>query len=346
MATAKAKPQQDARDFFKEVRKIQEPGPCYLLFGEEAFLLDLALVELIKVILPRGINDFNFDQFYGKEVVGDRVVSACETLALMGGRRLVLIRDFASTPTPQLQALADYLEDPSPSTTLLCHGLTVQKALAKTTNFWKAAKKVGVVQEFAALREWEVGTFLQRQAGKRGLTLDAEAEDTLVKSVGTDLASLDAALEKVDLYLGPQERSVTGAVLQEVIAVTRTREIWDLTDAIGRRDLRATLELLHVMLEQGQSAIGINSMVARHFRQLWQVKLATQKGLGKNEIATSVGMAPFFVERYQKAAKGFGEETLRSILAVMLRTDRSLKSSRLPDRVMLEKMVMDVCLPG
>lgn len=339
---------QDARAFFKELRAAKEPAPFYLLFGEEAFLLDLALGEVIKAVLPQGINDFNFDQFYGKEVQGDRVVSACDTLALMGGRRLVLVKDIATVPTPQLTPLADYLQNPSPSTTLVCHGLTVAKKLVKTTRFWKQGKKVGVVQEFAPLREWEVGDFLKRQARKRGLVLDHDAEDALIKSVGTDLASLDAALEKVDLYIGPaadkQSRAVSPEVLQEVIAVTRTREIWDLTDAIGKRDVQATLELLHIMLEQGQSPIGINMMVARHFRQLWQVKLGARRGMNKNEIASSAGMSPFFVDRYRQAGQKFSESALEHTLQVALSTDRKLKSSRLSDRILLEQMVMEVCL--
>jgi DNA polymerase-3 subunit delta len=141
-----------------------------------------------------------------------------------------------------------------------------------------------------------------------------------------------------------QGRAVTPEVLQEVIAVTRTREIWDLTDAIGKRDVQTSLQLLHIMLEQGQSPIGINMMVARHFRQLWQVKLGARRGMNKNEIASAAGMSPFFVDRYRKASQKFSESALEHTLQVALSTDRKLKSSRLSNRVLLEQMVMEVCL--
>lgn len=338
-----------ARDFFKTLKKGGEPAPMYLLFGEETFLLDLALRQTVRAVLPRGINDFNYDQFYGHEVIGDRVVSACETLALMGGRRLVLVKEIQNVSTAQLQPLANYLTNPSPMTTLLCHGQTTNKKINKNTKFFKQARKAGVVQEFAALREWEIGTFLKRQAATRKLQLTPEAEDALVKAVGTDLATLDTSLEKVDLYIGAAPeghegpRVVEADALHEVVATTRAHEIWDLTDAIARRDIGASLRLLGEMLEQGQSGVGINMMVARHFRQLWQVKTAAEQGLDKRGIASKVGMNPYFVERYRKAARRFKLDELRRIMQALLRTDRSLKSSRLRDQLILERMVIGVC---
>ncbi len=347
----KTQPGDAAREFFKTLKKDKASAPVYLIYGAETFLLDLALRELIRAVLPNGINDFNFDQFYGREVVGDRVVSACETLALMGGQRLVLIKEVQHVPSTQLQPVATYLKNPSPRTTLICHGQTGNRKLSKTTKFFKEAKKAGVVQEFAPLREWEIGTFLRRQANTRRLELAPDAEDALIKAVGTDLATLDASLEKVDLFLGPGDdpqamRTVDAATLQEVVATTRTREIWDLTDAVAQRDLRNSMLLLGLMLDQGQSGVGINMMVARHFRKLWQVKAAADKGMNKNAIAKTVGMSPFVVDRYRKAAGRFKQRELRRILALLLDTDKRLKSSRLSDHLLLERMVLAICGGG
>jgi DNA polymerase-3 subunit delta len=338
-----------AREFFKELKRAKDPAPLYLLVGEESYLLDQALKEVIKLALPRGPNDFNQDMFYGKEVMGDRVVSACETLAFMGGKRLVLIKEIQHVPTAQLDPLTAYLQKPSPSTVLVCHGLTDKKPLAKTSAFWKQCKKVGVVQEFPALRDWEVGSFLKTRAAARGLRLSDDVEEALVRAVGTDLSTLDSTLERLDLYMGaphkPDEpRPVTEEVLQAIVAVTRTHEIWDLTDALAKRDLARSMGLLKGMMDQGQSGVGLNAMVARHFRQLWQVKLAARKGLGKNEIASTVGMNPFFVDRYRQAGEKFTDAALREVMRVLLDTDRALKSSRLEDQLLLERAFLAILL--
>ena len=305
----------------------------------------MALEAISNLALPGGFNDFNHDNFRGKETQGDKVVGACETLALFGGRRLVVVKDAQQMVAAQLAPVADYLQNPSPSTVLLLQAHSLGKSMAKTGALYKRAKKAGVVQEFAPLREWEVGTFLKKQARKRGLTLDRDAEDSLVRAVGTDLLALDTTLEKIDLYLGTAgSREVNDDVLAEVVAVTRTHQIWDLTRCIGDRNLEESLDLLSSMLEQGQTGVGINLMVARHFRQVWQVKCLSDRGTDKRDIASTVGMQPWLVDKSVSAARGFEHDELRRILAVLYRTDVELKSSRLKDSVLLERMVLDVCV--
>jgi len=334
-----------AREFFRSLKRSGKPKPIYIVFGEETFLLDLAMKELVQLILPEGINDFNYDVFYAREVDVHKVISACETLALFGGSRLVILKDIQWMSASDLKPLTDYLGNPSPSTTLVCHGVTSTRALTKTTGFYRKAKKVGAVQEFKALREWEVGRFLRGQASKRQLNLTHEAEEALIGSVGTDLATLDMALEKLDLYLGRSEgtREVTEEMLQEVVAATRSHEIFELTEAIASQNLATSMSLLDAMLEQGQRGVGINLMVARQMRQIWQVQVAMSKGMGKSEIAKAAGMNPYFVDRYRGYARQFKASKLRSALAHTLKTDRLLKSSRLSDRVLLEQLVIAVC---
>lgn len=341
-----AKASDEARSFFVELKKAPEVAPVYLLHGDEGYLLRLAVDEVIAKALPRGLNDFNHDMFYGKEADPHRIVAACETLVMFGGRRLVLVKELHRASPAQIEVLADYLNNPSPSTTLVCVALTQDKALPKTTAFYRRAKKAGVVQEFKQLREWEVGTFLRKQAHQRGLRLSQEAEDSLVQSVGSDLASLDGALEKIDLYLGPASgvRDVDQEVLHEVVAVTRTAEIFEFTDAIAQRDLPRSIRLLTEMIEQGQKGTAINLMVARQIRQIWQVKVAESRGLGKNDIAQVAGMNPYFVDRYRQLARRFSPRQLRRAMVVTLETDRRLKSSRLSDRVILEQLVLAICV--
>jgi DNA polymerase III subunit delta len=344
VASRKPKPTEAAREFFRGLQKASEPAPVYLIHGAETFLVDMALDAVIKLALPGGFNDFNHDNYRGKETQGDKVVGACETLALFGGRRLVVVKDAQQISAAQIAPIADYLQDPSPATVLLIQATSLGRAMGKTGALYKRAKKAGVVQEFAPLREWEVGNFLRKQARKRGLTLDRDAEDSLVRSVGTDLQSLDTTLEKLDLYLGESSREVNDDVLSEVVAVTRTHQIWDFTRCIGDRDLGRSLELLSAMLEQGQTAVGINLMVARHFRQLWQVKCCAERGMDKRQTASTVGMSPWLVDKSLGAARSFGHDELRRILSTLYQTDLQLKSSRLKNSVLLERMVLDVCV--
>ncbi len=276
------------------------------------------------------------------------MVAACETLSFMGGQRLVMVKNAHLMSKADLDMLADYLSSPSPQTTLVVVSQTATKGIAKTTKFYKRAKVAGLVQEFPALREYEVGNFLVKQARSRGLNFSREAMQALIAAVGADLAALDNAVEKVDLYLGPRDgiKDVDESELAEIVAVTRTHEIWDLTDAIAKKDALTAMGLLDGMLERGQAGVGINLMVARQMRQLLQVKSGQAKGMPKQGIMSAAGMAAWAVDRFGRDARRFSAEELRTALEVTLETDRKLKSSRLPDRVWLEHMILELCSGG
>lgn len=342
---AKQRASDAARDFFKKLAKTKTPAPVYLLHGAEGFLLDMALARLQKTVLPAGINDFNYDIFYGKEADGGRVVAACDTLALFGGRRMVVVREIHRVPQADLDAIITYLANPAPSTTLICHGQTNDAPINKSKRFYRTVAKVGVAQEFRALREWEVGTFLTKQARGRGLEISRSASDALISSVGSDLALLDGALEKVDLYLGSSDspRQVDDDVLEAVIAVTRNHDVFELTDAIAGRDVVSAMTLIDRMLGQGPSAIGINLMVARQLRQLLALKIAAEQRLSKAATAKAAGVNPYFLDKLARAAAGFSQHELRAGLDLALATDRRLKSSRLSSRTLLEQMIINVC---
>lgn len=56
-----------------DLRKLQKyldkktPGPLYLVFGDEPFLVDEAVKLLKSKALPDGVVDFSYDQFHYPE---------------------------------------------------------------------------------------------------------------------------------------------------------------------------------------------------------------------------------------------------------------------------------------
>ncbi|MFB6263345.1 MAG: DNA polymerase III subunit delta, partial [Bradymonadaceae bacterium] len=115
----------------------------------------------------------------------------------------------------------------------------------------------------------EVSDVVDKHARSRGLSLTSSARAYLIQAVGTDIGTLDRALDKIDLYIGPADedpRRVDETDVAEITAETRVRSVFDLTDALGDREYQEALEILDGMLLDGQSAIRILFMIARHFR--------------------------------------------------------------------------------
>ena len=342
---SKPRPSDQARQFFTELARAKEVAPLYYLYGEESYLLDRAVEAVIKAAAPEGVNDFNYNGYHGKDVTLEQLLSAVETLPFMCKRRVVLVREAQEIDMKVLEGLGGYLDDPSPSTCLILHAMTAHKSLDGRTAIVRKLKGKALCGEFAAFKEHDAEQFVQKQAAQRGLRVSEEVAAHLVSSVGTSLAELDKALDKLDLYLGPQQRVATLEELGQVVAQTRVSSVFELTDALGDKRLDLALEILDGMMLHGSAAIMINQMIARHFRIMLKLKDPSLRNAGSAERAKAAGVSSYFLKDYQRHADKFSAAQLRLIMTELLATDIALKSSKLSDQLIMEGLLLKIAHP-
>ncbi|MFM2142959.1 MAG: polymerase subunit delta, partial [Verrucomicrobiota bacterium] len=95
-----------------------------------------------------------------------------------------------------------------------------------------------------------------QRAKQLGITFESGAIELLVQMAGDDTRQLENELEKIDLYLGDRRRAGLKTV-QTLVSMSRAGVLWDLGNAIGKRDLQRALDLLGTLMYQGQNAIGL-----------------------------------------------------------------------------------------
>ena len=68
-------------------------SPVYLLHGEETYLIEDTLSEMIELLVPKNVRDFNLDVFSDPLVSVTEVLSMANTYPVMAERRVVVSRD-------------------------------------------------------------------------------------------------------------------------------------------------------------------------------------------------------------------------------------------------------------
>jgi len=268
---------------------------------------------------------------------------------MMADQRVVLVKDTQHLPASELDELTDYFEDPAQSTCLIFHALLSDDgpSIDGRSSAVKSLKKHAVTCEFEALYDSEVGEVVQKHAADRDLNLDREAAAYLVEAVGTDIAQLDRALDKVDLYLADRDQSPRPVAVDDVEAVTahtRVRSIFDLTDELGDRHYRNALQILDAMLQSGKAPIPILFMIARHFRIVGKLQDPDIRNISsKKQRASEVGVMRWFIDDYERHARTFDRDDVAFIRKRLREVDRALKSSGLDDRTLLESLLYDIC---
>lgn len=285
-------------------------APVYVVFSEHPILVDRALAAVRDAAVPPNMRGWNYEVVEGK-ATAQRIVNACQTLPMMGARRMVYVRDLAAMAADELTELAAYLDAPSPSSVLFA----VTSKVDKRMKFYAAAGKKGVMHELAAPRRAD--GWIRGEAEARGVRLDPGAVNRLADAVGADLSRLALTIDQLALYAGG--RPVTADDVDDLVADTRERTVFELTDAIGAGDAAAALAAVGSLADQRQSVIGTLAMLARFVRQLALVHVAKAENLGRNELPGRVGVPPFvldkllgFARRYSPAALGRATELIAS----------------------------------
>ncbi|MBW2732823.1 MAG: DNA polymerase III subunit delta [Deltaproteobacteria bacterium] len=310
----------------------------YYVCGE-SFPRDRLIAAVRKAVVGDDANAFNYDALQGKEHPAAQILAAVRTMPMLGGQRLVQVRDAHEIKADELNKLLPAIEDPSPYAVLLMVGESADLRL----KFFNAAKKAGaVVHRYEGIKERQAPGWVATEARRAKIRLGPGAAECVADAVGTDLAQLAGALEQLSLYVG-EGQAVEMRDVEELLAQTRQRSIFELTNAVGRRDRREAMLVLKQMLEAREPALRILAMLARHVRQLWSAKEVAAGGAGEKAIADQVGIHPFFVKDILQQAQRFEISTLRRTHRALTAADQRLKSSHISDALVLEQLVLQLC---
>jgi DNA polymerase-3 subunit delta len=310
--------------------------PLLLLCGEETFLLEQALRRLRDVAVPE-FRDFNLNVFNGREVRAHALMDTARTLPVFSPVRVVVVKDVQDVPAAELELLTGYLADPVPETVLV---LTADKIDGRR-KFFQEFRKRGEVVEFRRLNAAQIPTFVREQFREAGRSITEDAMALFCRRVGASLQEVQGELAKLFSYLG-EKKVADAADVAAIVSDTRTDSIFDLTNAIGRRDAGEGLRLLNRLLADGMAPLLVLNMLTRHFRQMWMARALLEEGVPPREMAGRIGMNPYFLDGLLEQARRFSMAGYRRVFELCLETDLSLKSGGAHPAVRLEKLVLEI----
>ena len=68
-------------------------APCYLLYGEEEYLINEALQKILDLIMPQADRDFGLFFLDGENVDIDNIYDLILTPSLLGGRKVFVVQN-------------------------------------------------------------------------------------------------------------------------------------------------------------------------------------------------------------------------------------------------------------
>jgi DNA polymerase-3 subunit delta len=275
----------------------------------------------------------------GSKVDARDVVAHALSFPMMGERRIVIVKEFEKLVSTEAakEILGGYIERPLESTCLLLVSLEPDLRRRPFTDL----RKRGALVECKPLYDNQVLPWITERARRFGKEMDAEACRLLHAYVGNSLRTLSNEIEKLLIFVGERTRIAPDDVAT-VTGATKNYTIFDLQNAVGRRDAKEAMKILERMLEAGQSPQMIIVMLTRFFNQLWKLSDMKLRQLAESEIVREIGVPPYFVRQYAGFQANFTTEQIEQNFKALLEADATLKTTSREPHLVMDLLVISL----
>ncbi len=328
-------------------------APVYLLLGEEPALRRRA-TECLRTLVDDGESPGAIVQIDGSRATLAEIVDEARSLPLFslmaeGVVRIVTVPNFDKLlGSDETEEFLAYLADPVGAT---CVVLEADK-VDKRKTLYKAVAKTAVIVDCAPpTSERDVSIWIEATLRNAGYSIEPDAVAYLLQMAGTRLTVLEQEIEKAMLYVG-ESGTVRAADLEGIMGRTREHSVFELTDALVKGDQESALRLLNILLDDGESPIGVLAMIGWICRQLVVAGDLVASGIPRKEAMQGIaGRWPQrgeILDRARRASRGALARTLigcaEADLFIKRMRDARLGADRLrPARGRLEALCRQIC---
>ena len=326
-------------DLLKWIKAPRPLYPLYFVTGTEGFFISEIKKILIKHTLSGQMTDFNFDELSADEATAGDIISRLETLPFMSEKRLVFCKQAEKLREKDWSRLDPFLSRPV-AHAVLCFFFNKKDARKKS---FKLLQKKGLGLAAESLKEWELKTWFDFLAQREKALFSFSAKTLFMDLVGNNLMEMRLEIKKLKQYIGRENKKITEKDVINCASHLKTESVFQLADAIGKKDTAQALRSLIRLLEQNQNELGALSMLARHIRILSRLKEGEKQGLSKTALARFAGISPYFLNNYLSQARIQPLPRIQMTAKALLETDKALKSSPVSADLYLKNFVLKAC---
>lgn len=197
----------------------------------------------------------------------------------------------------------------------------------QTANLAKYISENGEIKEFRPLQPQYLRSWLTTELSNKGLQIPANLTEQIILKIGENQFILSSEIEKLALYLRSQKRQQLLREDLEILTVYHQEsKIWDMTDAIFRRNRPLALKILNSMLNGPED---FPMLVSATLKQIKLIYLAKLFPSDSKKLMSKFGVKPYTYSKISQFANSFSLEKLRMLFSKLVNLDFTVKQGKI-----------------
>jgi len=286
--------------------------PIYWLEGDEPFFIDQVVHYAEHKILPEAEASFNLSIFYGKDADWSSVVNACMRYPMFAEKQVVILKE--AQQMRDIEKLESYIDNPLSSTIFVVS--FKEKKVDGRSKLAKTLKSKGEMLSTKKMYDSQLPEWVNQMVASHKLTITPKALHLLVDHIGNDLSRLQNEVEKLAVNLAGR-KNITEDDIEKYIGVSKDFNVFELQDALGKRDLAKTIRIIHYF-EANPKAAPIQMILPALYNYFSKVfMLYSLPNITEQSAAAALGVNPFFVKEYIATARSYDYEGIEKVLLLL-----------------------------
>jgi DNA polymerase-3 subunit delta len=288
--------------------------------GEEPYFIDTISDLIEDTVLEEQYQEFNKIVVYGRDVDARTIMNQAKSYPMSGNYQVLIVKE--AQDVKDIEIIEPYVLNPLDSTILVLN--YKYKKIDRRKSFTRLVEKKGVLFESKKLFENTIPDWIIKYLAQKNYSITPKACQMIADYLGNDLQKVRNELEKLMISQPPGTKISEDAV-ERNIGISKDFNVFELQNALGKKDNRSAYRIaMHFGANSKENPLLMTVVILyNYYVKLLKCHYTTDKT--RNNLASVLGVNPFFVNDYTNAVKNYPVPKIVQNISILREYDLKAK---------------------
>lgn len=311
----------------------------YLIYGLENYLIKKNINKIIDELKVTSDEIINLDMNY--DSINDLIMEA-STINMFSTKKLIICDNSiflssSSDKNDNIDELIKYIENAFKDTYILF--ILREEKIDSRKKICKILSKEAKVYVCEKIESYKLNNYVMDYIRNNGYTISSKNIDFLLSKTHYELSNVINEVDKLFIYKD-KDKKITEEDIEKVITRNIETNIFELTNAIIKKDRSKIEEIYKDLLLSKEGPIKLIITIANQFRLYLQVKIMRNSGYSEKEIVSTLKEHPYRINLAMN--NNYTIEELKDNLRKLSKLELDIITGKVDEKLGFEMYLLNI----